>query len=112
MTKKAFDKVAKGLTDGLAVARGQRFDCVWRAIEDTPGQAEIMRLRSDLMIAIAGHIQRKRLTQRRAAALFGTSPQRIADLTHGRIQLFTLDALVGMLAAAGMHVEMRVLEAA
>jgi predicted XRE-type DNA-binding protein len=36
----------------------------------------------------------------------------VSDLIRGKIGLFGLDALVNMAAAAGMHVEMRVLQAA
>jgi predicted XRE-type DNA-binding protein len=34
----------------------ERFDSVWDAIEDTPAQAENMRLRSSLMMALKEHI--------------------------------------------------------
>ena len=37
---------------------------------------------------------------------------RVSDLLRGKINLFGLDALVNMAAAAGLHVEMRVLDAA
>jgi predicted XRE-type DNA-binding protein len=36
----------------------------------------------------------------------------ISDLMRGKINLFGLDALVNMAAAAGLHVEMRVHETA
>ena len=36
----------------------------------------------------------------------------VSDLMRGKINLFGLDALLNMAAAAGMHVELRVLEAA
>ena len=41
----------------------ERFDSVWDAIEDTPAQAENMRLRSSLMMALKQHISREGLTQ-------------------------------------------------
>lgn len=90
----------------------QRFDNVWDAIEDTPARAENMKLRSDLMIAIARYIERAGLTQAEAAKVFGVTQPRVSDLIRGKINLFSLDTLVNMLAAAGMHVEMRVPEAA
>ena len=46
----------------------QRFDSVWDAIEDTPGEAENMEARSALMIALAEHIKQLGLTQVAAAA--------------------------------------------
>ena len=37
---------------------------------------------------------------------------RIADLMRGKINLFGLDALVNMAIAAGLHVDMRIRQAA
>jgi predicted XRE-type DNA-binding protein len=37
---------------------------------------------------------------------------RISDLMRGKINLFGLDTLVNMAVAAGLHVEMRIVEAA
>lgn len=90
----------------------KRFASVWDAIEDTPAQAENMKLRSELMIALKDYIAREGLSQARAAKLFGVTQPRVSDLARGKIDLFGLDSLVNMAAAAGLHVEMRVLEAA
>lgn len=72
----------------------KRFSSVWDAIEGAPEEAENMKLRSALMMALKAHIDRIELSQSQAAKLFG------------------LDALVNMAAAAGLHIEMRVLDAA
>ena len=90
----------------------ERFASVWDAIEDTPVEAENMKLRSGLMMALKGHITRAGLSQAQAAKLFGVTQPRVSDLMRGKITLFALDALVNMAAAAGLHVEMRVLDAA
>jgi len=90
----------------------QKFASVWDAIEDTPEEAENMKLRSGLMMALKAHLARTAMSQADAAKLFGVTQPRISDLMRGKINLFGLDALVNMAAAAGMHVEMRVLEAA
>jgi predicted XRE-type DNA-binding protein len=37
---------------------------------------------------------------------------RVSDLMRGEIDLFGLDVLVNMAVAAGLHVEMRIVEAA
>ena len=52
------------------------------------------------------------MTQAQAAKRFGVSQPRINDLLRGKIEKFSLDALVNMLAAAGLRVEMRVKKAA
>ena len=88
------------------------FASVWDAIEDSPEEAENMKLRSALMIALKQHITRIGLSQVQAAKLFGVTQPRVSDLMRGKINLFGIDALVNMAAAAGLHVEMRLLEAA
>lgn len=90
----------------------QRFASVWDAIEDTPEEAENMKLRSVLMKALKNQITRAEMSQAQAAKLFGVTQPRISDLMRGKINLFGLDALVNMATAAGLHIEMRVLEAA
>jgi predicted XRE-type DNA-binding protein len=90
----------------------QQFASVWDAIEDTPAEAENMKLRSELMMALKQHIARAQMSQAQAARLFGVTQPRISDLMRGKVNLFGLDALVNMAAAAGLHVEMRVQEAA
>ncbi len=90
----------------------QRFDSVWDAIEDTPAQAENMKLRSALMIALKDYIEAESLSQSEAAKRFGVTQPRISDLVRGKIDLFSLDMLVNMVATAGMRVDMRVAKAA
>ena len=89
----------------------QRFSSVWDAIEDTPEQAENLKLRAVLMMALKARIAQNKLTQAQAAELFGVTQPRVSDLVRGKVNVFGLDALVNMAAAAGLHVEMRVLEA-
>lgn len=88
----------------------KRFESVWDAIEDTPAEAENMKLRSVLMTALKDHLARSGMSQAQAAKLFGVTQPRVSDLMRGKINLFALDALVNMAAAAGLHVEMRVVE--
>lgn len=89
----------------------EKFDSVWDAIEDTPEEAENMKLRSSLIMALKDHLAGTGLSQADAARLFGVTQPRISDLMRGKINLFGLDALVNMAAAAGLHVEMRLLHA-
>lgn len=86
-----------------------RYASVWEAIENTPEQAENMKLRSELMTALKDYINREGLSQSQAAKKFGVTQPRISDLVRGKIDLFGLDTLVGMASAAGLHVEMRIM---
>jgi len=90
----------------------EQFDSVWDAIEDTPQESENMRLRSRLMMALAERIKTESWTQKQAAARLGVTQPRVSDLVRGKIDLFSLDSLVNMVAAAGLHVEMSVEHAA
>lgn len=90
----------------------QQFVSVWDAIEDTPEEAENMKLRSALMSALKKHLTRTKMSQAQAASLFGVTQPRVSDLMRGKINLFGLDALVNMATAAGLHIELRILEAA
>ena len=89
-----------------------RFASVWNAIESDPGQAENMKLRSRLMMALRDHITQEGLSQAAAAKMFGVTQPRVSDLMRGKIDLFSLDTLVNMLAAAGLHIELQVGRAA
>jgi predicted XRE-type DNA-binding protein len=88
------------------------YENVWDAIEPDPVEAENLKLRSSLMLALTRHIKSEGLTQVQAARLLGVSQPRISNLIHGKIDLFGLDLLVKMAAAAGLHVTLRVKKAA
>lgn len=90
----------------------ETFGSVWDAIEDTPKEAENMRLRSRLMIELTARITEQGWTQTEAAQRLGVTQPRISDLMRGKVQLFSLDALVNMVGAAGMHVEVTISPAA
>lgn len=90
----------------------KRFTSVWDAIEDTPEEAENLKLRSTLMMALKAHLARSGQSQAQIAKLFGVTQPRVSDLLRGKINVFGLDALVNMAAAAGLRVEMKVREAA
>jgi predicted XRE-type DNA-binding protein len=90
----------------------QKFASVWDAIEDTPAEAENMKLRSALMMNLKNFIASAGLSQAEAAKLFNITQPRVSDLMRGKINLFGIDALVNMAAAAGMSVEVSVKKAA
>lgn len=90
----------------------ETFASVWDAIEDNAVEAENMKLRATLMMALDRHIRTKGWTQAEAARRLGVTQPRISDLLRGKITLFSIDTLVTMLAEAGLRVEMRVGEAA
>ncbi|MGS2807320.1 helix-turn-helix domain-containing protein [Nocardia sp. MW-W600-9] len=60
-----------------------------------------------MMSALTEHIEAAGWTQAVAAERLGVTQPRVSDLTRGKIGLFSLDALVNMVAA-GMHIELSV----
>jgi len=92
--------------------KARRFDSAWDAIEPTRRTAASLRARSELMVELSELIRRSGLTQRQAAAKFGVTQPRISDLMRGRIDLFSLDMLVDMAAAAGLKPRITVKRAA
>ena len=91
----------------------KHFVSVWEAIENTPEEAENMRLRAQLMMmTLKAHIAGAGMTRAQAAVCFGVTQPRVSDLMRGKIDLFALDSLVNMATAAGLRVELRVLEVA
>ncbi|PYP08261.1 MAG: transcriptional regulator [Gemmatimonadetes bacterium] len=52
-------------------------------------------------------IARRRLTQARVAKVLGVSQPRVNDLVRGRLHRFSIDALVDVLARAGVRVHFR-----
>ncbi len=73
-------------------------------------EAENLMLRAQLMTRVRDAA--RGASQREAAKRFGITQPRLNDVLRGRIDKFSLDALVNMLAQAGMRVELRVKKAA
>ena len=69
-------------------------------------EAENLRIRSHLMIELVDRTEG--LTQVEAARQLGVSQPRVSHLRTGKITLFTIDALVNMLAAVGVTVQLSV----
>ncbi|HYB90605.1 MAG TPA: helix-turn-helix transcriptional regulator [Candidatus Binataceae bacterium] len=80
---------------------------VFRDLGFGPKEARCLTLRAELMIEIKRLIERRKLTQSSAAKLFGVTQPRISDLVRGKIDLFSLETLINMLARAGIKVELR-----
>jgi predicted XRE-type DNA-binding protein len=85
---------------------------VWDALEQTPAAAENMRLRSRVMIAISEAVRGWAVPQTAAAKRLGITQPRLNDLLRGRVDKFSLDALVELAARAGLTVSLRVKKAA
>lgn len=86
----------------------QKFDNVWDAIEKSPADAANMKARADLMIAIQETVTAWKITQAQAAKRLGVTQPRLNDLMRGRINKFSLDALMNLAANAELSVSIDV----
>ncbi|RKZ52466.1 MAG: transcriptional regulator [Candidatus Parabeggiatoa sp. nov. 3] len=72
-------------------------------------EASTLHIRSLLMLEIEHYIKRQAITQFEAARQLGITSSSVDDLLNGKLSLFTIDALVNMLARIGSHVEVVVI---
>lgn len=77
---------------------------VFRDLGFSKEQSESLRIRSELMARLARLIEERGLTQSEAAKILGVTQPRISDLLGGKLDLFSIEALVVMLSKAGLHV--------
>lgn len=80
-----------------------RFSSVWDAIEDSGAEAASMKLRAELANEIIERMRARKLTQAKAAELIGVTQPRVSDLMRGRLNLFSLDALVDIADRVGLR---------
>ena len=71
-------------------------------------EAEHLMIRSRLMLEVERFVERSKLSQREAAKMLGITQPRLNDLLQGKIQKFSIDALVKMLSKVGIHVNVHV----
>ena len=64
--------------------------------------------RSRLITAIKTCIESEGITQREAAERFNVAQPRISEIYQGKIDLFSADKLINMLAWVGRHVEISI----
>ena len=69
-------------------------------------EAEHLRVRAELMVALEKAIAKRGFTQGQAAKLLGVTQPRVSDLLRGRIDLFSVDTLIDMLARLGIVVRL------
>lgn len=85
----------------------QRFTSVWDALEATPQEAANMRLRAKLMLELGKTVQAWGLSQKEAAKRLNITQPRLNDVLSGKINKFSLDALVNLSEAAHLGVDLR-----
>jgi predicted XRE-type DNA-binding protein len=73
----------------------------------SPDEAAILQMRADLMADLRKFIKAKRLTQTKAAEIFGVSQSRVSDLIRGKWERFSLETLITLATKAGIRVTLK-----
>ncbi len=89
----------------MTISKGYRN--VFEALEDNPVMVQNLKIRSELMIALRQYIEDAGIGQKEAAEVFGVHQPRISDLMRGKVNKFTIDRLVNMLARIGKTVKVK-----
>ncbi len=72
-----------------------------------PAEAEVMKLRAEVMIRMQQHLKAQGWTQAEAARQLGITQPRISRLLKHKVEDFSLDMLLTLAARAGLHPELR-----
>ena len=79
---------------------------VFRDLGFPKAEAEHLLVRADLLIQLQKAIASRGLKQAEVAKVLWVTQPRVSDLLRGRIDLFSTDALIDMLARLGIGVRL------
>jgi len=72
-----------------------------------PAEAEVMKLRAEVMIRTAQQLKARGWTQAQAARELGITQPRVSRLIKGKIEDFSLDMLLTLAARAGLRPQLQ-----
>ncbi|MDD2609364.1 MAG: helix-turn-helix transcriptional regulator [Giesbergeria sp.] len=72
-----------------------------------PAEAEVMKLRAQVMIRTAQQLKAQGWTQAEAARHLGITQPRVSRLIKGKVEDFSLDMLLMLANRAGLHPQLQ-----
>ncbi|WP_295401755.1 helix-turn-helix transcriptional regulator [uncultured Thiocystis sp.] len=72
-----------------------------------PAEAEVLKLRTEVMIRTAEQLKARGWTQAEAARQLGITQPRVSRLVKGKVEDFSLDMLLTLATRAGLRTELR-----
>jgi predicted XRE-type DNA-binding protein len=72
-----------------------------------PAEAEVMKLRAEVMIRTAQRLKEQGWTQAEAARRLGITQPRVSRLIKGKVDDFSLDMLLTLATRAGLRAELQ-----
>lgn len=98
------------MTGRLKIEKGSKN--IFSDLNFPPGEAQCLIMRAELMIKIEQFVNKSEMTQKEAAHVLEITQPRLNLLLKRRIDLFSLDALVNMVARTGMQLKLTIRKAA
>ncbi|MBV5308553.1 helix-turn-helix domain-containing protein [Chromatium okenii] len=77
----------------------------------TTEEANLLRLRAQLITELRMRISRRNWTHQQAAMQLGIEPAQLSDLIRGQEEQFSIDMLITLATRAGCRVELELLPA-
>jgi predicted XRE-type DNA-binding protein len=71
----------------------------------SPADVAVLETKTMLMLELTDILDASGMTQAQAARRFGVTQPRVSDLRRGKIDNFSVDMLIGMLARTGRSVK-------
>lgn len=81
---------------------------IWDSLEDAPADALNMKARAEIMHQVRAVVDGWKVTQGVAARRLGVTQPRMNDLLRGRINKFSVDALMKIAQSAGLSISLQV----
>lgn len=82
-------------------------DNIFKVLGFPDGEADVMLMRSDLMIDLRIYIEQSGLTQAEIAKKLGITQSRVSDLVRGRWEKFNLEMLITLEGRLGRKVSLK-----
>ena len=79
---------------------------IFRDLGFSKEESEHLLVRADLLIQVQKAIESRQFKQAEAAKILRVTQPRVSDLLRGRIDLFSTDSLIDMLARLGVGVRL------
>jgi predicted XRE-type DNA-binding protein len=90
------------------MTKTKTFGSVFDTLTDNPAEVANMTARAELLLAIREGVRNWNLPQEQAAARLGLTRPRLNDLLRGKLDKFSLDALVNIASAAGLKLHIQI----
>ncbi|THV23167.1 helix-turn-helix domain-containing protein [Peteryoungia ipomoeae] len=74
------------------------YDNIFDVVADNPAEAADLQFRTDLMLTLRKLLVERNWRQAEIAETLGVSQPRVSELMRGKIDLFSADKLIGLLA--------------